>query len=289
MARGIDYSKWNVIEDEPDSLETTVSPLTRSEKLGGLKLDADGLFATAEKSKDPHDYRVALNQGYRIILAEIRRAFVTNPSMTDQLRIFETSCKLNSSCCHLKLSDWNMTIEVCSEIILDRHSICSQIQLVRARYFRSYAYYQLASEESFDLAESDANSMKVILSTAQSIDRQSAADYANHFQTLQRERQRLHREDCAIGFESIMHRRKSSHSRKGWSLYINRKFALSSAWFASQLLDMTDACKADPSKGDILYDLYNGYGKSQSALSNHKEVRFANPSSDELLRQPNFY
>lgn len=274
MPQGIDYSKWNVIEDLPESLEITDSSRTRSEKLGGLKLEADGLFAAAEKSKDPHDYRVALNQGYGTVLAEIKRAFLTNPSMSDQLRIFEISCKLNSSCCHVKLLDWTMTIDVCSEIIIDPHSICSQIQLVRARYFRSYAYYRLASEESFDLAESDANSMKSILSIVTSIDRQSAAEYANHFQTLQKERRILQMEDCAIGFESILHRSRSTYSKKGWSLYIHKKFGLSSAWFASQLLDMTDACKADPSKRDILHDLYNGYAKSQSALNNYIEVRF---------------
>lgn len=272
MSRGIDYSKWNLIEDDLVDEEDADSPKARSEKLGVLKLEADRLFAAAESSKDPIDYKVALNRGYLTILAEIAKDLEKNPNASDQLRIFEISCKLNSSCCHLKLLNWTETIDICSYIILNCDSTVSQTQLLRATYFRSYAYYRLVSDESFELAESDATNMKAILSTLQSIDKESAAEYGSHFQTLFQGRKSLILQDRAIGIESVLHRNSSGYSKKGWRYFIQKKFKLSSEWFASQLLDITDACKENALNGDLLCDLYCGYGKSQAALSSNTEV-----------------
>lgn len=288
MSRPIDYSKWSSIEDESDDEQSSSVSQSQSsnEKLGGLKLSADKLFAAAECSRSPYDYKVALNQGYRIVQCELERLFGRNGPLTEELLLFEMSCKLNSSCCHLKLMELNETIIICSEIFLKYSSFMSDIQILRSRYFRSYAYYRLGND-NFSKAESDAACMRDILVSLPQIDAQSAAEYANYFEVLVLEKKKRQLLDDAIRSESEYQKNDwdSGRTKEGWNLYIQKDYRSSAIWFASKLKGMKETCKdTQTNESDVLCDLYCGYGKSQSALKNYGEVRILSNFSSKPLK-----
>jgi hypothetical protein len=277
MSRPIDYSKWSSIEDESEDEQPSSASqsLSSNEKLAGLKLSADKLFAAAEYSRLPYDYKVALNQGYRIVLCELERLFGSNGPSTEELLLFEMSCKLNSACCHLKLMELNETINICTEIFLKCSSFMSDIQILRSRYFRSYAYYRLGND-NFALAESDAACMRDVLVSLPQLEAQSATEYANYFEVLLLEKKKRQLIDDAIRSESEyqkVHGKEAARTREGWNLYIKKDFLSSAAWFAVKLKGMKETSKdTQTDESDVLCDLYCGYGKSQSALKNCPEV-----------------
>lgn len=279
MSRPVDYSKWSSIEDESEDEQSSSVSLSQSsnEKLKGLKLSADKLFAAAECSRSAYDYKVALNQGYRTVLRELERLSGSNEPLTEGMVLFEMSCKLNSSCCHLKLLELNETIQICTEIFLKYSSFMSDIQILRTRYFRSYAYCRLGNDY-FAQAESDAACMRDILVSLPQIEAQYATEYANYFDVLLLEKKKRQLIDDAIQSESEYqkaHGQDSARTKEGWNLYIQKKFQSSAVWFASELKGMKEASKVTQTdESDVLCDLYCGYGKSQSALRNYAEVRF---------------
>jgi hypothetical protein len=277
MSRPIDYSKWSSMEDDSED-EQSISAsqsLSSNEKLAGFKLSADKLFAAAEFTRSPYDYKVALNQGYRIVLCELERLFGSNGPSTEELLLFEMSCKLNSACCLLKLMEFNETICLCTEIFLKYSSFMSDIQILRSRYFRSYAYYRLGND-NLAQAESDAACMRDVLVSLPQLEAQSATEYANYFEVLLLEKKKRQVIDDAIRSESEyqkVHGKDSAGTREGWNLYIQKEFLSSAAWFAGKLKGMKETCvETQSEESDVLRDLYCGYGKSQSALKNNAEV-----------------
>lgn len=277
MSRVIDYSKWNSIEDESEDEQSKSEShsMSSTEKLAGLKLTADKLFAAAECSRSPYDYKIALNQGYRIVLSELERLFKRNGASTEELLRFEISCKMNSSCCHLKLMELGETIDICTTVLLSRASFMTEVQILRLRYFRSFAYYKLGPD-NFLKAESDAAFMRNILVSLPEIEPQSAAEYASYFEVLLQEKKKQQIVDDAIRSESEyqkFHDKDSARTKEGWNLYIKKEYRSSAAWFANKLKVMKETFEdIKINESDVLCDLYCGYGKSQSALKNYGEV-----------------
>ena len=136
---GIDYSKWNNVNDDDDDDESdadngaTLSAAPRrswtleqrlptaasfAAGVSTYKAQADELFAQAEASKDPYDYRVALNEGYLVLLGKassvLRHANDANDSDVAAIVRCEVACRLNAACCHLRLEDWESAIEECT-------------------------------------------------------------------------------------------------------------------------------------------------------------------------------
>ena len=273
----MDYSKWDLLEDEDDfDIQSELSS-NSSAKLGALKLTADDLFNRAEKSCDPYDYKVALKQGYEIILSHL----LTPSSFSNERNVawnqFEISCMMNCACCHLKLMDLNETIRICSDILIRYDRVLTRAQILRVRYFRSYAYYKLNSIESLVLAENDAAVMTDILSSGFTDRDENVADYILHFEALQKEKIRLNDIEDGIKLESECHTfllTDNLKTREGWCLYVQREYDLSCKWFAKELQKvLEEKTAASLSRKSLLCNLYRGLAKSESALDRHLEVR----------------
>lgn len=273
----MDYSKWDVIEDDDDlDVHGNEHSSSTSDKLGALKLEADNLFKIALESCDPYDYKFALYQGYMVLLFELN-TLKNNNETDDRLKQFEISCKLNCACCHLKLMDLNETIRLCSEILTKHCSLLTRDQILRARYFRSYAYYKLDSIETFLSAESDAAAMTDILSSGFTDRDENVADYIVHFESLKEKRDYLNGIDERIKLESECHNFvliNNSNTKEGWSLYVQKEYKLSSEWFKEELQKvLREGTDILLSKNSLLCNLYRGLGKSEAALHRHSEVR----------------
>ena len=276
MPKAIDYSKWNGIEDEECEENGTAEHfLERFQRFNALKLDADKLFAAAECSRDPYDYKVALNQGYLVSLEELQQISHNNQNKEEIMQL-EVSCKLNSACCHLRLMEFQRTVDLCTNVLTGYKEIMRQDQIMRLRYFRGYSHCKLQSEQNLFLAESDAAEMQKILISLQTIQGPFAAEYHDFFRTLHENRQKFLLQDELIRSESEYLKSNMGTSvelKTGWTYYVQKKFALSSAWFASELLDLRKKSIDDPLNKELLCDRYCGYGKSKLALNNHIEAR----------------
>ena len=277
MSKCIDYSKWDNLQDEDLVQEPLrhISSIT-IDVLGGLKLEADSLFRTAEASGDPYDYKIALNQGYMIVLSELTTLNSAAEIGIDAVQQLEVSCKLNSSCCNLKLMQLDQAVSVCSDVLINYDHILTRDQILRARYLRSHAYFRLGSAENFMLAEADAVCMADILKVYGTNTGNCATEYRQHFQTLKAERLRLDRIDDKIKLESECHELRNDdylRTKEGWCLYVEMKYALSSRWFGIQLKIQTqEAIGKMPAKSSLLQTLYLGLAKSELALNRHLEV-----------------
>ena len=179
MLGGIDYSKWKSIgyDDEDDDIDdadernrmnhamssTNDQGLQFMNNLTTYKVQADELFVQAERSKDPYDYRVALNEGYQALLAKassiLRDGDVDDASRNIILHN-DVSCRLNAACCFLKLEEWDSAIEECTWVLTEQRIPIKHQQQVRARYFRSYSYLKL---RFLAQAEQDARQLKSLL------------------------------------------------------------------------------------------------------------------------------
>ena len=278
MSKVTDYSKWNIIEDDDDCEEERASEhsLVTFQKFNALKQDADKLFAAAECSRDPYDYKIALNQGYLISLDELNQLSQHNGNKREEITQFELSCKLNVACCHLRLTEFQRTINVCSSVLTDYQKIMSDDQIIRLRYFRGYSYCKLGSEENHFLADSDATEMKRMLTSMQTIHSPFVTEYRDFFLTLHEDRQKYLVLDELIRAESSYFQsgmKIAVRSKQGWVFYVQKNFILSSDWFASELLDLRNKSVDDKPNKDLFCDHYCGYGKSQLALSNRMEAR----------------
>ena len=274
----MDYSKWDLLEDEDDSDVQNELSSSLPDKLGALKATSDDLFIKAEKSCDPYDYKVALKQGYEILLSQLKASSPSlrykNNTLWNQ---FEISCMMNCACCHLKLMDLNETIRICIDILIRYDRVLTLAQTLRVRYFRSYAYYKLNSVESLVLAENDAAVMTDILSSGFTDRNENVADYILHFEALQKRKNDLNRIENAIKLESECHTfllADDLKTREGWCLYVKREFNLSCIWFAEELQKVLEEEEnISLSKSSLLCNLYRGLAKSELALGRHFEVR----------------
>lgn len=278
MSKVTDYSKWNIIEDDDDCEEERASKhsLVGFQKFNSLKLDADKLFAAAEFSRDPYDYKIALNQGYLISLDELNQLSQHNGNKREEMKHFELSCKLNIACCHLRLTEFQRTINVCSSVLTDYQKIMSDDQIIRLRYFRGYSYCKLGSEENFFLADSDATEMKRMLVSMQTIHSPFVTEYRDFFLTLHEDRQKYLLLNDLIRSESSYFKSGMEiavQSKRGWEFYVQKNFTMSSDWFAAELRDLRKKSVDDQPKEDLFCDRYCGYGKSQLALNNRTEAR----------------
>jgi hypothetical protein len=278
MSKVTNYSKWNIIEDDEDCEEERASKhsLVTFQKFDALKLDADKLFAAAECSRDPYDYKIALNQGYLGTLDELNKLSQHTGNKGGEIMQFEVSCKLNIACCHLRLMEFQRTIDVCTSVLTDYQKIMSENQMIRLRYFRGYSYCKLGSEDYLFLAESDATQMKLMLASMQTIHGPFVTEYRDFFQTLHEDRQKYLAEDELIRAESAYFKcsmGSAVQSKKGWVFYVQKNFTLSSDWFAGELLDLRKRSVDEAPNKDLFCDHYCGYGKSQLALNNHLEAR----------------
>lgn len=277
MSKAIDYSKWDLIEDNDDFEENGASdnPTVMFHKFDELKLNADKLFAAAELSRDLYDYKVALNQGYLICLDELKHYSRREAIAGEGIAHSEVSCKLNCACCHLRLMEFQRTIDVCTSVLTDYQKIMTQDQIIRLRYFRGYSYCKIDLDENLLLAETDAAEMQKILVSLETIHGPFVAEYRDFFQTLHEKRQKLLLFDDLIRAESEYfksHMGSSVQSKKGWILFVQKKFTLSSDWFACKLSDVGKESVDNSRDKDLLSDHYCGYGKSQLALNNHLEA-----------------
>ena len=277
MSKAIDYSKWNLIEDDDYFEENGASdnPTVMFHKFDELKLNADKLFAAAELSRDLYDYKVALNQGYLICLDELKHNSRREGIAGEGIAHTEVSCKLNCACCHLRLMEFQRTIDVCTSVFADYQKIMTQDQMIRLRYFRGYSYCKIDLDENLLLAETDAAEMQKILVSLETIHGPSVAEYRDFFQTLHEKRQKLLFFDDLIRAESEYfesHMGNSVQSKKGWVFYVQKKFTLSSEWFACKLSDLRKESVDNSRDKDLLCDHYCGYGKSQLALNNYIEA-----------------
>ena len=278
MSKVTDYSKWNIIEDDDDCEEERASEhfFLTFKKFDALKLDADKLFAAAECSRDPYDYKIALNQGYLISLDELNQLSQHTGNKREEIVHFEIACKLNIACCHLRLMEFQDTIDVCTSVLTDYQKIMSEDQIIRLRYFRGYSYCKLGSEENLFLAESDATQMKRMLASMQTIHGPFVTEYRDFFQTLHEDRQKYLAVDELIRAESAYFKSGMGfavQSKRGWVFYVQKNFTLSSDWFAGELLDLRKRSVDEAPNKDVFCDRYCGYGKSQLALNNHLEAR----------------
>ena len=278
MSKVTDYSKWNIIEDDDVCEENgaTEHSFATYQKFDALKLDADKLFAAAECSRDPYDYKVALNQGYLISLQELNQVSQHEGNKGEEIMHSEVSCRLNLACCHLRLMELQRTVDVCTSVLTDYQKIMTQDQMIRLRYFRGYSYFKLETEETLCHAESDAAEMQKILVSLQTINGSFAAEYRDFFQMLHESRQKFLFMDDLIKAESEYFKFGMGISvqlKKGWMLYVQKEFKLSSELFAIELLDLRKKSLDDQRNKDLLCDCYCGYGKSQLALNNHLEAR----------------
>ena len=277
MSKAIDYSKWDLIEDNDDFEDNRASdiPPVMFHKFDELKLNADKLFAAAELSRDLYDYKVALNQGYLICLDELKLISRCQEISGGGIAQSEVSCQLNCACCHLRLTEFQRTIDVCTSVFTDYQKIMTQDQIIRLRYFRGYSYCKLDLDENLLLAETDAAEMQKILVSLETIHGPFVAEYRDFFQTLHENRQKLLFFDDLIRAESEYFKSNmgnSVQSKKGWILYVQKKFTLSSEWFACKLSDLRKESADNSRDKDLLCDHHCGYGKSQLALNNRIEV-----------------
>ena len=277
MSKAIDYSKWDLIEDNDDFEENGASdnPPVMFHKFDELKLNADKLFAAAELSRDLYDYKVALNQGYLICLDELKHISRREGIAPEGIAHSAVSCELNCACCHLRLMEFQRTIDVCTSVFTDYQKIMTQDQIIRVRYFRGYSYFKLDLDENSLLAETDAAEMQKILVSLETIHGPFVAEYRDFFQTLHENKQKLLFFDDLIRAESEYFKSNmgnSVQSKKGWMLYVQKKFALSSEWFACKLSNLKKESLDSLRDKDLLCDHYCGYGKSQLALNNHVEA-----------------
>jgi hypothetical protein len=277
MSKVTDYSKWNILEDDDDCEENGASEksLQTFRKFNALKLDADKLFAAAECSRDPYDYKIALNQGYLISLDELNQLSLHTGIKTEEVMHFEVSCKLNSACCHLRLMEYQHTVDICTKVLTDCQKIMSEDQIIRLRYLRGYSYCKLGTEENLFLAESDAAEMQRMLASMQTIHSPFVTEYREFFLTLHEDRQKYRALDELIRAESAYFKSgmgSSVQSKKGWAFYVQKNFTLSSEWFAGELLGLRKKAADDQPHRDLFCDRYCGYGKSQLASNNYIEV-----------------
>jgi hypothetical protein len=183
MLGRIDYSKWDKVEsdddqEDPDDFENVhtgeqrksraVDNGTMLEQLATMKAQCDDYFRIAGKSKDPHDYKVAIYDGYMKMLHELD--FIDRKRMDEshlsQLRDYEISCRLNCTACFLKLSQWEEAIDECStllSLVRDDNSVTTLKQKLRGHYFRSHAHLMLDTKEGLSRSIEDAAQVKALL------------------------------------------------------------------------------------------------------------------------------
>ena len=178
MLGGIDYSKWKSIGDDDEDDEDIADERNRLDhalssdndsttsfllNLTTYKVQADELFVQAERSKDPYDYRVALNEGYQALIAKAS-AILRDGKVDEVTRNIivhnEIACRLNAACCFLKLEEWDNAIEECTWVLTEQRIPIQHQQQIRARYFRSYSYLKL---RFLAQAEQDARQLKSLL------------------------------------------------------------------------------------------------------------------------------
>ena len=182
MFGGIDYSKWKSIgdDDEDDdadernrmghAMSTDDDSTSFVINLTTYKVQADELFVQAERSKDPYDYRVALNEGYQALIAKassILRDGNVDEATRNIILHHDISCRLNAACCFLKLEEWDSAIEECTWVLTEQRIPLTHQQQVRARYFRSYSYLKL---RFLAQAEQDAGQLKSLLEGRDMVD-----------------------------------------------------------------------------------------------------------------------
>lgn len=178
----VDYSKWSNINDDSDDdsingngivNDRGQSPKQIIKYLQTILFQCDELLNKAIDNKNriqntindsndiTYDFMIALKQYDKLYDKTIDVRNAENSIKTEALKL-EIIITLNTATCYTMINDWDNAITRCNKILhnSDYHKLMSDEQVLRARYFRSFSYYNKGEENDLSSAKNDA---KVIL------------------------------------------------------------------------------------------------------------------------------
>jgi hypothetical protein len=273
----VDYSKWRTVDINSDDDESGISEVKGSSDRSAeeflfecqiIKERADQVFNESLQHDNISSYSTAI-AGYRDILSRIAaysdRSQQTNTDTKHQQAVARAriSCEMNIICCLIKTRSWNDALSESNEFEKSLPLLAEDIDHVvdvRRRYFKVIAMLNLVEVKdqsihkiNMEQVHSEVAAMKVLLSVADNIDKETMADYEELFQRLQ---------------PNIPHQPVD-----GYELLRKYAFKEALACFSQRIDDLrSDSSGIDANQ---LASLLVGKAEAQLSLSLRSEVRSA--------------